>query len=149
MTNLTSLFLFLSHVSICSSIIASQIKDDSIHHSCETNRGCSDKLNPIYPPYSFVCCTTVSCDDNYSKHYTVTSGCTPSQTCKFNITVNEGTFFAATMEKEVWEKFDSSLIGNCELTRQTIGGLPPTITVALDEPKKKIVLPPPPQVICF
>ncbi|KAE9548978.1 hypothetical protein FO519_007812 [Halicephalobus sp. NKZ332] len=109
---------------------------------------CSERLNPIYPPYSFVCCTTVSCDDNYSKHYTVTSGCTPSQTCRFNITVNEGTFFATTMEQSLWEKFDKDLVGNCELTRQTIGGLPPSSIVALEKPKIKAPPPPTPKTKC-
>ena len=138
MKTFTFLLLLFSNICISSSIIASQFKDDSIRHTCETNQECADRLNPIYPPYSFVCCTTVSCNDNYSKHYTVTSGCTPSPTCTLNITVNDGTFFATTMEKESWEKFDSSLIGSCDLTRQIIGGLPPMTTVVTEEPKKEI-----------
>jgi hypothetical protein len=114
-------FLFLP---ILEAIISPSVKETPIHHSCSNNQECTDWLNPVYPPYNFVCCTTVSCNDFPSKHYIVTSGCAPEIYCRFNLTVTTDTLFAATMPKSRWESYDQNIVGNCDSTRQIIGSLP-------------------------
>uniref|UniRef100_A0AC34F391 Uncharacterized protein n=1 Tax=Panagrolaimus sp. ES5 TaxID=591445 RepID=A0AC34F391_9BILA len=130
--------------------VTPHIKESPIHHSCLNNKECSDWLNPIYPPYTFVCCTTVTCDDFHSKHYIVTSGCAPEVYCRFNLTVSNDTLFAVTMPKSRWEDYDQSMIGSCDATRQIVGGLPSLI----QKNETSVKIPrgvssfPPPEVQC-
>uniref|UniRef100_A0A914YJE8 NR LBD domain-containing protein n=1 Tax=Panagrolaimus superbus TaxID=310955 RepID=A0A914YJE8_9BILA len=131
-------------------IISPHIKENPINHSCLNNKECSDWLNPIYPPYTFVCCTTITCNDFPSKHYIVTSGCAPEIYCRFNLTVSNETLFAVTMPKSRWEGYDQNMVGSCDATRQIIGGLPSLIQKNETSAKipREVSSFPPPEVQC-
>ncbi|KHN76194.1 hypothetical protein Tcan_12516 [Toxocara canis] len=65
-------------------IIPSRFEDihrRSSHHTCDTNDECQARLKSLWSPYTFVCCTTVVCDENYGNYYLAYSGCTPQRQC--------------------------------------------------------------------
>uniref|UniRef100_A0A7E4URF0 CC domain-containing protein n=1 Tax=Panagrellus redivivus TaxID=6233 RepID=A0A7E4URF0_PANRE len=135
MMSLIKFALIMSYLNVAFSITVFEVTESPIHHSCKSNEECAMRLNPLYPPYNFVCCTTVSCNDFNAKYYQVTSGCTPSSMCQFGTNTNSGTYFGATMERKKFESYDNSIIGNCDATRQLVGGLPPqNVPVEVEKP---------------
>uniref|UniRef100_A0A915CG27 Uncharacterized protein n=1 Tax=Parascaris univalens TaxID=6257 RepID=A0A915CG27_PARUN len=66
----------------------------SVHHTCESNDECQARLKSSWPLYTFVCCTTIICDENYGNYYLVSSGCTPQQQCTPVIETKGYSYFA-------------------------------------------------------
>ncbi|KAK0418441.1 hypothetical protein QR680_013557 [Steinernema hermaphroditum] len=92
-----------------------------VHHTCDSSDECSARLHRAWPPYVFVCCTTVVCDATRGKYYLVTSGCATKHSCKPVVQVhNDGSRLAARFEKHHWDPHEEQLFGDCPLTHERL-----------------------------
>uniref|UniRef100_A0A1I8AL05 Uncharacterized protein n=1 Tax=Steinernema glaseri TaxID=37863 RepID=A0A1I8AL05_9BILA len=92
-----------------------------VHHTCESSQECAARLNRAWPPYVFVCCTTVICDATRGRYYLVTSGCATRHNCKPVVQVHsDGSRLAARFEKHHWDSHEEALFGDCPLTHERL-----------------------------
>ncbi|TKR58015.1 hypothetical protein L596_030643 [Steinernema carpocapsae] len=107
--------------STLAAIISNPRLHNDIHHTCQSSEECSSRLNRHWPPYAFVCCTTVVCDATRGGYYLVTSGCSTRHNCKPVIQVHDDkSRLAARFEKHHWDVHENELFGNCPLTHEKL-----------------------------